>query len=747
MLMRGGLGPCAAVTAAASTVGLPEYVDVMDGKLRVGPDGISVINPGSPGSRDLLPPIVRLEDLVFERHLDRTEERNVSLYRRAGTDSANNERKERYAVKELNIKNQRDTLHVVAAEVGAAFSNRSEFTVGLRNAYLRNSTLSLVMEYMDGRSLADLLKNHVDLGESMPEEVAAYVTHRLLLALQCLHGTGASTPAPFSTGSSPAASPGLPGSKPSLHIRSSSSGSPSTSPLLFHGAKRVVHRDVKPSNVLLNSSGAVKLADFGVAGSTDSIGLATFVGTVTYMSPERIHGKGYNTPSDVWSVGAVAAEMLLGHHPFLGDSAKSKHMQQMQQNRAASHHHHHQLHKTLSAAATAAAAAAAPSPPVGVATLPAAVSPAPSSAAPTASVEKPTSAPVAEGRKSSSPQQHASLPSSPPPVPMTADAPGTKAASAAAAAHQEQQQQPGTSSGGGGNKSAGVRSGLGSGSGGMGQFYELFERVTRCDDFDVGANFSDAARDFVKICMWQDPDKRPSATELLQHPWVARFNNSNNNNNSQQQQQQPKSTTSIINDDGLALRKSSSFGTSMSSEMGSSCPAVSGTSPNGSASVHSDLLRLRSDGSFVVVSPAAVPTGTAATVASSFVPALVPESPASADSAPAVAVIDEPKKSGSSGGGGGENKHALDAEEALDGEIQPQQPPQPSQQQDAKPAMTPQAFACYVLDIRRRAKEREAAERATKRAHRAEKGAAAGSSAAASGTASPSASGHRSKQA
>jgi mitogen-activated protein kinase kinase len=83
-----------------------------------------------------------------------------------------------------------------------------------------------------------------------------------------------------------------------------------------------MHRDIKPSNVLVNSRGNIKLCDFGVATESLVNSVAnTFVGTSTYMAPERIQGGAYSIKSDVWSVGLTIMELAIGRFPF--DSSDS----------------------------------------------------------------------------------------------------------------------------------------------------------------------------------------------------------------------------------------------------------------------------------------------------------------------------------------------------------------------------------------------------------------------------------------
>ena len=81
-----------------------------------------------------------------------------------------------------------------------------------------------------------------------------------------------------------------------------------------------MHRDIKPSNIVVNSKGQIKLCDFGVSGELDRSVADTFVGTGTYMAPERIQGSPYTVKSDVWSVGLTLMELAIGKFPFSGSN-------------------------------------------------------------------------------------------------------------------------------------------------------------------------------------------------------------------------------------------------------------------------------------------------------------------------------------------------------------------------------------------------------------------------------------------
>ncbi|MCZ4121128.1 ABC transporter substrate-binding protein [Streptomyces sp. H39-S7] len=129
---------------------------------------------------------------------------------------------------------------------------------------------SLVMEYVDGSTLADLARSQVRLDI----ERAVRITCDILDALAHAHARG------------------------------------------------LVHRDVKPSNVLITSTGSVKVADFGIARVVHSLtritGTGSALGTPGYMSPEQIEDREVDARSDLYAVGCMLTELLTGTVPFPG---------------------------------------------------------------------------------------------------------------------------------------------------------------------------------------------------------------------------------------------------------------------------------------------------------------------------------------------------------------------------------------------------------------------------------------------
>jgi serine/threonine-protein kinase len=134
----------------------------------------------------------------------------------------------------------------------------------------------LVMELIDGRTLAEVLREHGPL----PVDRAMAATDALLAGLAAAHDHG------------------------------------------------LVHRDVKPANVLIGRDGRIKLTDFGIAtavGSTTAGLTATgqVMGTPAYLSPEQVDGHEATSRTDLYAVGVVLYEMLAGNPPFHGEHAVS----------------------------------------------------------------------------------------------------------------------------------------------------------------------------------------------------------------------------------------------------------------------------------------------------------------------------------------------------------------------------------------------------------------------------------------
>jgi len=131
----------------------------------------------------------------------------------------------------------------------------------------------IVMEYVDGRTLRDLLRDDRRL---LPER-ALEITDGVLRALEYSHRSG------------------------------------------------IVHRDIKPGNVMLTRSGQVKVMDFGIARAVSDAQAtmtqtAQVIGTAQYLSPEQARGERVDARSDLYSTGCLLYELLTGRPPFLGDS-------------------------------------------------------------------------------------------------------------------------------------------------------------------------------------------------------------------------------------------------------------------------------------------------------------------------------------------------------------------------------------------------------------------------------------------
>jgi serine/threonine protein kinase len=98
--------------------------------------------------------------------------------------------------------------------------------------------------------------------------------------------------------------------------------------LEYSHAQGIIHRDIKPGNIMITDSGKVKVMDFGIARALDDIGATmtntwSVVGTAQYLSPEQATGDSADARSGIYSVGCLMYELLVGRPPFIGDTPVS----------------------------------------------------------------------------------------------------------------------------------------------------------------------------------------------------------------------------------------------------------------------------------------------------------------------------------------------------------------------------------------------------------------------------------------
>lgn len=173
------------------------------------------------------------------------------------------------ALKEIRLELDDSKLKTIITELDILHRATSPYIIDFYGAFFIESCVYYCMEFMDAGSL------EVVAGIDVPEDVLARITRCMVEGLKFL--------------------------KDEL---------------------KIMHRDVKPTNVLLSRNGAVKLCDFGVSGQLDRSLAKTNIGCQSYMAPERIKGESqgaatsYTASSDVWSLGLSIIEAAIGHYPY-----------------------------------------------------------------------------------------------------------------------------------------------------------------------------------------------------------------------------------------------------------------------------------------------------------------------------------------------------------------------------------------------------------------------------------------------
>jgi eukaryotic-like serine/threonine-protein kinase len=124
--------------------------------------------------------------------------------------------------------------------------------------------------------------------------------------------------------------------------------------LNFSHQHGIIHRDVKPANIMISKTGAVKVMDFGIARALADTGnrltrTSAVIGTAQYLSPEQASGDNVDARSDVYSLGCVLYEMLTGKPPFVGDSPVSVAYQHVRKDPVRPSQHHGDISPELDA--------------------------------------------------------------------------------------------------------------------------------------------------------------------------------------------------------------------------------------------------------------------------------------------------------------------------------------------------------------------------------------------------------------
>jgi len=179
------------------------------------------------------------------------------------------------AMKEMRLELEDAKFATIIMELDVLHRCASPYIVDFYGAFFQEGAVYICMEYMDGGSVDKLY------GDGVPEGVLQKITLATVQGLKALKED-----------------------------------------------HNIIHRDVKPTNILVNSRGQVKICDFGVSGNLVASIARTNIGCQSYMAPERISGGGmasagaasgpgtYSVQSDIWSLGLSIIECAMGRYPY-----------------------------------------------------------------------------------------------------------------------------------------------------------------------------------------------------------------------------------------------------------------------------------------------------------------------------------------------------------------------------------------------------------------------------------------------